>query len=181
MLASDFFWADFICKWLSPDGSLESDMEAGIEKAIDKFVEDKKAIISKSVVDAIFHFLRYCLLGGFHLNNHAAASGVSIDIKQGARKRKRIIERMAKGINPGKRRRFHVSKIKEALKCFTGDDIDKQLKVLAVHEIIEKPTSASVRLVKNLSLEATSFLQSKCLYDGNDIEQLKIQIESLND
>jgi len=180
-IASDFFWADFICKWLSCDGTLDPAKELLIDAAINNIVQEKKAIISTSVVKAIFKFLHYCILGGFHLNKYAAAAGGIMDRNDGARKRKRIIQRMAKGINPGKRRRFHVSKVKEALKVFTSDEVDRQLKILVVHEIVEKPTSRTVRLVRNFSLDAMAFLQNKCLYDGNDIEELQIKISSLND
>ena len=99
----------------------------------------------------------------------------------GKGKRRRIIERLSKGFSGRKRRKFAVSKVKEALRCFKSEDIDIELSLLESHEVIEKPSFRSVRLVREFSLDALTFLQQKCGYDGNEIVALENKIALLSE
>ena len=100
--------------------------------------------IGDEVLKPVFNFLEYCLLGSFSLN--ALAAGLNTGEQQqimGSRKRKKIVERMAKGFTPQKRRRFTMSKFQESLQSLSAKDIDEQLAVLVAHVVVEKPSRKS--------------------------------------
>ena len=136
--------------------------------------------IGDEILEPVFKFLEYCLLGSFSLNALAAGHkpGEQLQVT-GSRKRKRIVQRMARGLTPQKRRRFSISKIKESLQCFSSEDIEQQLAVLVSHVIIEKPTRKSISMVRNLSLIAESYLKTHCLYTTNEIVGLKRMMSEL--
>ena len=94
-------------------------------------------------------------------------------------KRKRIVERMARGLTPRKRRRFPISKIKECFQALTSDEIEQQLHILCTHVILEKPSRSSVGLVENLSRDAENYLKAHCIFNDIEIINLKRQITQL--
>ena len=136
--------------------------------------------IGDDILNPIFKFLEYCLVGAFHLNEFSAGNvSKKTEINPHSKKRKRIVERMAKGLTSNKRRRFQISKVKECFQCYTSNDIEEQLKILITHVIIEKSSRKSVGLVQNLSENAEAYLKTHCLFKEDEITTLKSNISQL--
>lgn len=181
-IAADYYQGNFICKWVTPEGLLSSDKEKEVEVQLEKIINDGTATIDATILDPLFRFIRYYLLGAFHLTSR------SFDIRQDAakqlsesRKRKRIVLRMARGYTPRKKRCFPMSKLKASFSCYAEEDFLQQLNVLSANVIIEKPSVRSVQLVHNFSLEALAFLEKSCGLDGNAIMDLQQKISLLED
>ena len=114
----------------------------------------------------------------FYLNEFSAGHiPKRTEINPHSKKRKRIVERMAKGLTSNKRRRFQISKVKECFQCYTS--IEEQLKILIAHVIIEKSSRKSVGLVQNLSENAEAYLKTHCLFNEEEITTLKSNINQL--
>ena len=149
---------------------------------LDDLKNQKIVVIGEDIIAPVSKFLRYCLCGSFHLNKFAGGSSKDMrQLNDGALKRKRIVTRMSEGLNPGKRRRFTISKVKESLQSISPDEIEEQLKILTVHVVIEKPSRKSARLIRNLSNNAKEYLRSECLYSDNEIALLIREIATLAD
>ena len=86
---------------------------------------------------------------------------------------------MSRGLTSRKKRRFPISKVKECFKAFNSDEIEQQLHILCTHVIVEKPSRMSVGLVQNLSRDAENYLKAHCIYNDNEIIELKRKITEL--
>ena len=179
-VASDFYWANFICSFLDSDGKLTDAKAEDMGKKLDKLIEDKVATIQDSILDPLFNFLLYSLKCAFQLNALAnGGSQIAGTVNENAKKRKRIIERLAKGYTANKRRRFPISKVKESLQALGANCIEEQLSVLASHVVVEKPTNKSICLVSALSIDAQSYLKTNCTYSDMEIDTLLVDINEL--
>ena len=179
-VSCDYFWASFICKFLSPEGILTNRKKDLLISGIDEILEAKIIHIGEDLLEPIFIFIRFCLKGSFHLNKLAAGSLPSnVHPNADARKRKRIIERMSIGLR--KKRRFPVSKVKESLQSINPMEVENQLEILSTHVIIERPTRKSACLVRQMSEDAERFLKSECLYNEAELNVLKRKVTLLED
>ena len=180
-ISCDFFWASFICKFLNSEGVLTDSKKIILESSIDEMMTAGVVDVGDNILKAAFSFLEYCVLSSFHLNAFAAGQGPLVNqLNTESTKRKRIVDRLAKGLTSQKRRRFPISKVKESLQCFTSDEIDQQLNILATHVIVENPSRKSVCLVENLSDNAEIYLKSHCMFKDADIIVLKTMISELS-
>ena len=79
----------------------------------------KRATIPAHILDPLFRFMRYTLLGSFHLNNYAAGAPRDAPVLSNtiasSNKRKRIVDRLSIGLTGAKRRRFPLSRLNESL------------------------------------------------------------------
>ena len=72
-------------------------------KDLDDMIEKRILIIGDDIVAPASKLLRYCLCSSFHLNHLSMGSNQNMqESNNGPRKRKRIVERMSEGLNPGK-------------------------------------------------------------------------------
>ena len=148
---------------------------------LDRIIHAKVATVHDYILEPVFNFLRYSLKCAFQLN--ALANGVSQisgKCNENANKRKRIVERLAKGYTSNKRRRFPISKIKESLQSVSASSIEEQLSVLESHVVVEKPTNKSTCLVNALSIDAQSFLKTKCKFTDMEVVALMAKILELS-
>ena len=142
-------------------------------KKLDEMKIEGVVTIGDDILQPIFKFLEYCLLGAFHLNEFGASRvPKKSQMNPDSKKRKRIVERMAKGLISNKIRRFQISKVKECFQCYTSNDIEEQIKILVAHVIIERSSRKSVGLVQNLSEKAESYLKSHCMHNDEEIAAL---------
>ena len=88
---------------------------------------------------------------------------------------------MANGLNPNKKRRFPISKIKESLQRINSYEVEEQLNILESRVIIEKPSLKSARLVRNMSQNDETYLKEHCQYNDQEISGLKKKIYLLTD
>ena len=81
-------------------------------------------------------FLWHTFLGAAHLNKSAAEVSIELPVQEpqpaASRKRKRIIERLALGLTPLKKRKFAFSRVKEALGGMDMTTIEEQVRILEV-------------------------------------------------
>ena len=64
-------------------------------------------MIGDEILDPVFKFMRYCLLGSFALNEFATGNVPNqINVDSGVLKRKRIVERMAKWFKSQQKKTF---------------------------------------------------------------------------
>ena len=152
---------------------------------LDDKIKKRIVIIGDDILEPVFEFLRYCLHGSFHLNEFASAgaqAGSNANRQDScSHKRKRIIERMAIGLTNRKKRRFPISKVKEALQSISAVDIDIQLDILTTHVIVERPTRKTACLIRDLSNDADSYLTQHCSFNIQEIRSLKRKISELID
>ena len=178
----DFYWASFICSFLTSEGILTDAKTVMLHQKLKDILEQGAIIIDNEILDPVFKFVRYCLLGSFHLNEFATGADLSKpQVNLDVQKRKRIIERMANGLTARKRRRFSISKVNEALQSISKYEIEEQLNLLVSHVIIEKPTRKSACLVRNLSNDAETYLKEHCQYNDQELRGLKRKIAELVD
>ena len=145
-------------------------------------IEDEVVYVESKVFQPMFIFLRFCLLGCFHLNKLVESKVEPQNIiETNPRKRKRIIQRMARGYTGQKKRRFTSSKLKEALPGMNSILLKEQMSVLVAQEIVEKRTNKSFSLILQLSSEAQNFLQVECVFDGNEIMDLQHELLDLKE
>ena len=155
---------------------------AEFEAKLESMLQTRVVNIPDHVLQPLFSFMHYCILGSFHLNMLADPKLVEPeDVRGNSLKRKRIILRMAKGYTGTKKRRFVYSKLKESLRGIEDKTLKQQLNILESQEIIEKPSNKSFSLMRNMSSDATEFLQSDCLFNGEGIMTLTDAIAQLKD
>ena len=145
----------------------------------------KRATIPAHILDPLFLFMRYTLLGSFHLNNYAAGAPPEAPVLSNtiasSNKRKRIVERLSIGLTGAKRRRFPLSRLNESLGDISLQAIENQLGILETHVIVTCPTRRTVELVRRLSDNAQNYLVNSCGYSQNDLIQLIQAISQLTD
>ena len=183
--ASDFHWAHFVCSFLDSSGKLTAEKEKELIVTLDDMILKKSAVISDEVIPPLLEFMRFALMGAFHLNKLATGFRVSqageMSRNTGSLKRKRIVERMSQGCSAEKKRRFAVSKLAESLKSLGKQSVRSQLRILETHVVVEKPTHRSVSLVKELSEDAREYLKTSCGYSNEDIHVLMMKISQLKE
>ena len=107
---------------------------------LDQILLVGKVTIPDAILDSLFRFIRYCLLGAMHLNRLAAGliaplENVNRNIEE-SKIRKRVVERMCLGFSPRKKRRFPMSKLRAALSKVDDTKLANELRVLETHVII---------------------------------------------
>ena len=184
-VASDFYWGHFVCSFLNSGDVLTSAKELELNESLDQILLKGKVIIPDAIILSLFRFMRYCLIGSFHLNHLAAGilsplDDLNVD-DQEKRKRHLIIERMAQGFSPRKKRKFSKSKLSECLRNMEPVELTNQLRVLESHVVIEKPSYRSFQLVREFSSNAKTYLAGHCLYQVEDVVRLEEKIAELRD
>ena len=99
-IASDYFWANFVCSFLDKDGILFQESENFLHTQIDTKPITKIITIPDCILEPLFLFM--LLIGAIHLNKSAVGvSGIHDILPDGtvsSLKRKRIIERLSRGL-----------------------------------------------------------------------------------
>ena len=97
-VSCDYYWAIFICSFLDEEGYLTLEKERQLHTKLDKILIDRTVLIGDEILDPVFKFMRYCLLGSFALNEFSTGDAPNkINVESGVLKRKWIIEQMANG------------------------------------------------------------------------------------
>ena len=136
------------------------------------------------MLDSLFKFLRYSLFGAQHLNRLSCGiNNVRNKVHEDSKKRKRIIDRLAKGniLQAHKRCRVPISKLCESLQTFSSDYIEMQLNILTSKVVISKPSTRSVSLMRSFSNDAQIYLKEMCTYTDLQLEELKLKTRVLLD
>ena len=175
-VSCDFFWADFVCSFLDVNGILTDAARVRFTTALENLKALKRATIPSRILNPLFAFMRYTLLGALHLNKHAVGGCDNSDLipcsVESSLKRKRIVERIADGYTQAKRRRFTFSRLNDALGGISLANIEEQIAILQSHVIVTCPTRRSVELCRRFSVEAQIFLTDSCGFDLNDFTML---------
>ena len=88
---------------------------------------------------------------------------------------------MSRRSNRNKKRRFSIAKVKESLQSINSYEIEEQLNILALHVVVEKPTQKSACLVRDLSVDADTYLRNHCDFNTQQLAELKTKIIELTD
>ena len=73
----DFYWASFICSFLTSEGILTDDKKDMLQQKLTDILDKGIITIGNEIRDPVFKFVRYCLLGSFHLNEFATGANLS--------------------------------------------------------------------------------------------------------
>lgn len=175
-VASDFFWADFVCGFLDNNGVLSDTMEAELITKASNIVTHKRAVIPDHILEPLFKFMRYTIIGVLHLNEYASGSQmVSVVIPRddtASLKRKRIVQRLSRGYTGAKRRCFQLSRLKDALRDLDIQMIERQITILETQVVVTRPSRRSVELTRRFSTNARNYLCSSCSFTEEEFEQL---------
>ena len=154
-VASDFFWGNFICSYLTPDGVLTQEKADLLEASIAEMMETKVVQIPNHIIRPLCHFIRYTIFGALHLNNlaHGVHNASSLFPPTGVQSliRKRIVQRLSNGFSGNKKRKFFFSNVKESLRQYSREEIEAQICVLETNVVVVRPTNKSVELARSLS------------------------------
>ena len=184
-VASDFFWAHYLCSFLSVDGSLSDAKKTELEESLRAHLELKYITLPEDIIAPLFLFMRHTFLGAAHLNKSAAQIPIEVPLQEphpaASRKRKRIIERLALGLTPLKKRKFPFSRVKEALNDIEAATIDVQVRILEVQSIVVRPSNRTVELARSFSARAHTYMKESCAMSNNDIIALEANANLLTD
>ena len=184
-VASDFYWGDFICSHLTPDGHLTQEKEILLKASITQMIDNKVAQIPNHIIRPLCLFMHYAVFGVLHLNALAHdkqnVSPLLPAPADGSLKRKRIIQRLSNGFTRNKRRKFFISNVKESLRQIPKEEVEAQIRVLETQVIVFRPTNKSVELVRSLSAAARLYLTNKCAFSDNELTQLDLNNSMLID
>ena len=98
-----------------------------------------------------------------------------------SRKRKRIVERLARGFSPRKLRKFSVSRVKQALQGIDPTAIEDQVRILEAHDIVLRPTQKTVELMRVFNERSRAYLGSSCAFSIQEIGTLEEAAATLID
>ena len=90
--------------------------------------------------------------------------GVNVIMPPANGKRKRIVERLSRGLTANKKRRFSFSKLNHSLGGITLETLENQVRILESHAVVTCPTRKSVELTRNLSLDVQTYLIAHCSF-----------------
>lgn len=148
-------------------------------------LEATHVIIPQNILKPLFLFIRYTLIGAAHLNQYASgihnAEPILEPVLAASRKRKRIIERLALGLTRLKKRKFPLSRVKEALGTDDPNSIEEQVCILVTHGILVRPTSRSVELVRTFSARVRNYIVANCGLSYTQLAAVEEQAEDLTD
>ena len=160
-------------------------MKEQLKISIDTMLKRKHAIIPQTILKPLFLFMRYTLIGAAHLNKYASgldnADPILEPLPEASRKRKRIIERLALGLTPAKKRKFPLSRVKEALRADDPNSIEEQACILESHGVVVRPTSRSVELVRSLSARVRRYMFASCALSYAQIASVEEKAAELID
>ena len=161
-VACDFFYADFVCKYLDNHGNLNAENKLRLQVATRNLVTQKRAIIPNNILAPLFRFMRYTLIGTFSLNQYSAGRQQVLsdipDDQTPSLKRKRILNKLSKGYTINKKRRFAYSRLKEALgNTLSKRFMEEQIEILEANVVITRPTRRSVELSRRLCATAQNY------------------------
>ena len=148
-------------------------------------LEATHVIIPQNILKPLFLFIRYTLIGAAHLNQYASgihnAEPILEPVLAASRKRKRIIERLALVLTRLKKRKFPLSRVKEALGTDDPNSIEEQVCILVTHGILVRPTSRSVELVRTFSARVRNYIVANCGLSYTQLAAVEEQAEDLTD
>ena len=185
-VASDFFWAFFICGFLTKDGELTTDSKNLLEDSVKNMINQKNYTIPNEVLKPLFRFMRYSLLGARHLNKFSVGAPNDMPVREplvatANNKRKRIISRLAQGYTRAKKRRFPLSRVKDAVGEVSLVVIEDQIRILESHAVVLRPSKRSVQLVRTFSERARAYMVSSCGFTFPEITAVENTVTILID
>ena len=184
-MASDYFWASFVLGFLTPHGVLSVENERRLRTEIASMRNEKFVTIPQDIMVPLFRFLRYTILGALHLNKLGASDQNVQPVLEphnlASRKRKRIVERLARGFSPRKLRKFSVSRVKQAVQGIDPTAIEDQVRILEAHDIVLRPTQKTVELMRVFNERSRAYLGSSCAFSIQEIGTLEEAAATLID
>ena len=167
------------------DGTLSIEQEANLIRESTALITRGRATIPDHILDPLFCFMRYTILGALHLNKLAVGSQLNLIIRQetdsSTLNRKRIVCRLSLGFTAEKKRLFLLSRLKDALGGLNITIIEQQIALLESHVIVTCPTRRSVELSRGFSVNAKIYLKNSCGFSNTDIVELLQNITLLID
>ena len=129
--------------------------------------------------------MRYTLIGSAHLNKFTCGIPNEVPVLEphqaASNKRKLIIERLSEGLTPAKKRRFPLSRVKEALRAIQPTMIENQVRILESHAIVSKPSNRTVELVRRFSQRARVYMSGSCDLTEQEIVTVEENMTELQD
>ena len=184
-VASDFFWASYICGFLTPHGVLVTEEKTRLEESIKAMLLAKSVVVPDTIIEPLIIFMRYTIIGAAHLNTLTSegmnANPVLEHLPAASLKRKRIIERLALGLTRDKKRRFPLSRVKEALGRENSSCVEDQVTILESHSIVVRPTNRTVQLVRAFSALARNYMVANCALTDADVVSVERNAALLTD
>ena len=184
-VASDFFWASYIADYLTEDGMLTAEKKVLLTQSIKDHTDNKFIIFPDEAIKPLLKFMRYTLIGSAHLNKFTSGIPNEVPVLEplqaASNKRKRIIERLSEGLTGAKRRRFPLSRVKEALRAIQPTMIENQVRILESHAIVSKPSNRTVELVRRFSERARVYMSVSCDLTEQEIVTIEENMTELQD
>ena len=122
--------------------------------------------IPNDIVPNLVKLMTYILKGTFLLNRYAKGQLLNTvptnASARGARKRYRIVQRLAEGMGRAKRRRYHLSKLERGLGGMSREDMMQEIRLLKANAVVVMPSHRSVALEREFSEEAMTYLKTSC-------------------
>ena len=175
-VASDFYQADFVCSYLDNAGTLTPTKQTELEEAAAVLLVNKRATIPSHLFDPLFCFMRYTLLGTFHLNKYATGINLNNPILPDASlssiKRKLIVNRLSDGYSREKRRRFTLSRLNESLRNVNINTLVAEIGILESKAVVSCPTRRSVELSRRFGENTQKYLRLSCGFSQTEFERL---------
>ena len=148
--------------------------EDRLDEALTTMLTEKVVTIPDTVVKPLLTFMKYTIVGAFHLNKFAAGTSVVDPVDPNvipvSQKRKRLVIRLSEGLLRIKKRKFPISKLKESFASWTLAELDEQIQILNSHAVVSKPThellslcDVSVRMQRSILNLTVAFQLMKSL------------------
>ena len=159
-VACDLFWVDFVCTYLDNTGTLTAARKSNLENDTAVLIVNKRAAIPSHLLDPLFCFMCYTLLGSFHLNRYA--TGINLnnpilpDVSLSSIKRKLIMNRLSNGYSRAKRRRFTFSRLNESLGNVNIITLVVEIGILESKAVVFCPSQRSVELFRRFGCSRLS-------------------------
>ena len=167
------------------DGTLTQVGEDRLISETSYMITQRRATIPDHILDPLFCFMRYTLVGALHLNKFAAGSRVDSELllntQTAAVKRKRVVDRLSQGFTRAKRRCFQLSRLKDALRGFTKQTMEEHVRILESHVVVTCPSRRSVELSRSMSTNAKNYLMTSCGFSEADLAELTLNNSLLTD
>ena len=165
-IESDFFWAAYITGFFTENGNLIEAEEWRLETDLREKIDAGVVTIPDRIIKPLMGFMTYTLKGAFHLNAFVAQKlgqmGLDVIMVPANGKRKRIVDRLSRGLTAEKKRRFSFSKLNHSLGSITKETMENQVRILESHAVVTCPTRRSVELTRNLSPDVQTYLIGHC-------------------
>ena len=143
-VASNFFWASFICNFISDSGVLMKVDEDRLNDTLVQMLIDKVVTIPDIIVPALLKFMRFTIMGALHLNQFAAGCSSIAHVQEpsqvGSVVQKRLISRLAEGLLAIKKRKFTLSKLMESFADYSRDTLLKEIPILTTQSVVWQRT-----------------------------------------